>query len=60
MHGEKNDGGGGGGQNAPPPNGIRVKYQISQIDQNGYSPFCDETLHIYRCVHLTLAMRARG
>ena len=24
----------------------QLKSQISQIDQNGYNPFCDETLHI--------------
>ena len=26
----------------------QLKSQISQIDQNGYNAFCDETLHIYR------------
>ena len=25
----------------------QLKSQISQIDQNGYNPFCDETLHKY-------------
>ena len=25
---------------------------ISQIDQNGYNPFCDETLHIYMYFYL--------
>ena len=25
----------------------QLKAQISQIDQNGYNAFCDETLHIY-------------
>ena len=25
----------------------QLKSQISQIDQNGVKPFCDETLHIY-------------
>ena len=24
----------------------QLKSQISQIDQNGYNPFCDEALHI--------------
>ena len=24
----------------------QLKSWISQIDQNGYNPFCDETLHI--------------
>ena len=24
-----------------------LKSLISQIDQNGYNPFCDETLHMY-------------
>ena len=24
----------------------QLKSQISQIDQNGYNTFCDETLHI--------------
>ena len=25
----------------------QLKSQISKIDQNGYNPFCDETLHIF-------------
>ena len=25
----------------------QLKSQISQIDQNGYNAFCDETLHMY-------------
>ena len=25
----------------------QLKSQISQIDQNGVNPFCDETLHMY-------------
>ena len=25
----------------------QLKSQISQIDQNGFSPFCDKTLHVY-------------
>ena len=25
----------------------QLKSQISQIDQNGYSAFCDETLHMF-------------
>ena len=25
----------------------QLKSQISQIDQNGYNAFCDETLHIF-------------
>ena len=25
----------------------QLKSQISEIDQNGFNPFCDETLHIY-------------
>ena len=28
----------------------QYKSQISQIDQNGVNPFCDETLHILVCV----------
>ena len=24
----------------------QLESQISQIDQNGFNPFCDETLHI--------------
>ena len=24
----------------------QLKFQISQIDPNGYNPFCDETLHL--------------
>ena len=24
----------------------QLKSQISKIDQNGYNPFCDETLHV--------------
>ena len=30
----------------------QLKSQISQIDQNGYNPFCDETLQIYNPYHL--------
>ena len=26
---------------------MQLKSQISQIDQNGVNPFCDETLHIF-------------
>ena len=26
----------------------QLKSQISQIDQNGYNPFCDETLQIFQ------------
>ena len=29
----------------------QLKSQISQIDQNGYNAFCDETLHIYIYIH---------
>ena len=28
-----------------------LQSQISQIDQNGYNPFCDETLHYVGNVH---------
>ena len=25
----------------------QLEYEIYRIDQNGYDPFCDETLHTY-------------
>ena len=28
----------------------QLKSQISQIDQNGYNAFCDETLHLFNYV----------
>ena len=28
----------------------QLKSQISQIDQNGYNAFCDETLHVFRAI----------
>ena len=28
----------------------QLKSQISQIDQNGVKPFCDETLHLFNRV----------
>ena len=31
----------------------QLKSQISQIDQNGYNAFCDETLRIYSCSYST-------
>ena len=35
----------------------QLKSQISQIDQNGYNPFCDETLHFFRKVTLILGKK---
>ena len=32
----------------------QLKFKISQIDQNGVKPFCDETLHIYIYMYTTL------
>ena len=29
----------------------QLQSQLSQIDKNGYNPFCDETLHLYVCVY---------
>ena len=29
----------------------QLKSQISQIDQNGYNAFCDETLHLVMCAN---------
>ena len=32
----------------------QLKSQISQIDQNGYNPFCDKTLHIFQLLFLSV------
>ena len=37
----------------------QLKSQISQIDQNGYNAFCDETLHIKECLFVC-AFLCRG
>ena len=38
-----------------------LKSQISQIDQNGYNAFCDETLQIYPSKsNATIGVRAMG
>ena len=31
----------------------QLKSQISQIDQNGYNAFCDETLHMFEITSLS-------
>ena len=35
----------------------QLKSQISQIDQNGYNAFCDETLHIKHDELITLSFK---
>ena len=37
----------------------QLKSQISQIDQNGYNAFCDETLHLFICAHRTGGLLSR-